>query len=130
MWSVLIAARAPGTQAPLTLKEQRTAAQKKIDSRLLQAIARQGRGGTRAAVPATPVAGVRIDRKQRALVDIRVDVTSAFQKKLTRLGATIVTTSIEYHSVVAWVALRQIEALAADDAVRAIVPAPEPAIHR
>src|SRR6266478_4048281 len=62
----------------------------------------------------------KIDTKGRALVDVRVDVTPAMQKKITALGSTIISTSAEYRSIVAWVPLLKLEALAGDAAVRAI----------
>ncbi len=106
-------------------KESRTPAQRKIDSQLLQEIDRFKR-----APKESPKTGVKIDRKQRALVDVRVEVTPAIQQTIRRLGGTTVSSSPDYHSVVAWIPLSKLEDLAADQAVRAIAPAPEAAIHR
>jgi hypothetical protein len=58
------------------------------------------------------------------LVDVRAEVTPALEKKLNGLGATIVSTSREYHSIVAWVPLLALERIAADRTVTAIGMAP------
>jgi len=105
-------------------KALRTPAQRKIDSQLLTAIYRRSAESSRQNVPPAET-GVKIDTKGRALVDVRVDVTLAMQKKITALGSTIISTSAEYRSIVAWVPLLKLEALAGDAAVRAIVPQSE-----
>ena len=105
-------------------KESRTPAQQKIDSQLLYEIYRLRGEAKRKQVPEEKTR-VRIDAKKRAFVDVRVEVTPALQKKLTTLGATIVSTSREYHSIVAWVPLLRLERLAEDAAVRAIQPVTE-----
>ena len=68
---------------------------------------------------------VKIDRKGRALVDVRAEVSPALEKKLGLLGGTIVSTSREYRSLVAWIPLLRLERLAEDPAVRAIEPKAE-----
>jgi hypothetical protein len=108
-------------------KESRTPAQRKIDSQLLYELYRSRGEAQRKNVPPGPT-GVRIDRRQRALVDVRAEVTSALQKKVRTLGGAIQSTSREYRSVIAWVPLRTLERLAEDPAVRAIVPAAQPSI--
>jgi hypothetical protein len=100
----------------------RTAAQQKLDSQLLYEIYRK-RGQGRAKNVPPGATRVRIDAKGRALVDIRGLVTAALIAKVKKAGGTIVSTSTEYHSIVAQVPLLQIERLAADPAVRAISPA-------
>jgi hypothetical protein len=106
-------------------KDVRTPAQRKIDSQLLQEIAH-----VKSAPNEDPKNGVKLDRRQRALVDVRVEVTPAIQRSLRRVGASIVSSSREYHSVVAWVPLLRLEELAAEESVRAIAPVSEATIHR
>ena len=105
-------------------KESRTPAQRKIGSALLYEIYRRRGEAARKNVPPGDT-GVKIDPKGRALVDVRVAVSPAMQKKIVSLGSAMVSTSREYHSVIAWVPLLKLERLAADPDVRAIVPAAE-----
>jgi len=101
-----------------------TPARMKIDSQLLQAIDRAKTAGR----PSETVAGrIKLDEKKRALVDIRAELTSALRKQVTDLGGTIVSESAEHRSIVAWVALAELETLSEIKEVLAIVPAPEPA---
>jgi hypothetical protein len=102
-------------------KTARTAAQQKINSRLLVEIERR-RGNVPSGTLPAPDPGIKIDEKGRALVDVRVDVTPAIRKTIVDLGSTIVSESVEYHSIVAWIPLLKLEKLAEDPAVRAIVP--------
>jgi hypothetical protein len=111
------------TGAQTVRKETLTAAQRKIDSQLLQAI----------ALPAGTAKSstlVKIDEKQRALVDVRVAVTAATRKAVTEVDATIVSESVEYRSIVAWIPLNKLETLAEQVAVQAIQPAPVAATNR
>jgi hypothetical protein len=109
-------------------KASRTPAQQKVSSQLLAAI-------RRAQNPPPPTPGlateqvVKIDARQRALVDVRAAVTAAMKRTLVRLGATIVSTSIDADSLIAWVPLLKLEKLAEQSSVRAIQPAAE-AIHK
>ena len=119
----------PDQQNPLTSKPLRTTVRKKIDSALLQEIARL-KSGERARTMVPKDMAIRLDRKQRALVDVRVDVTPAFERALKKTDATIESTSVEAHSVIAWIPLRDLEKLAADPAVKAIVPAAQATVHR
>jgi hypothetical protein len=105
-------------------KDARTAAQQKIDSHLLHEIYRKrGQAGDK-DVPPGPT-GVRLDGSDRALVDIRADVTPALIALVKKSGAAIVSSSTRYHSIIARVPLLHIERLAGDPAVRAISPAAE-----
>ncbi|MEP6918955.1 MAG: hypothetical protein ABJC89_25160 [Acidobacteriota bacterium] len=108
-------------------KESRTPAQRKIDSQLLYELYRFRGEAKQKNVPPDPT-GVRVDRTNRALVDVRAEVTAALQKKVRSLGGAVQSTSTQYRSIIAWVPLRTLERLAEDPAVRAIVPAAEPAI--
>jgi hypothetical protein len=105
-------------------KASRTPAQRKIDSQLLQEIDR-----INSADGKSPATAVKVDRKHRALVDLRVAVTPAIQKSVRGLGGTIVSSSARYQSIIAWVPLLKLEELAAEPPVRAIVPAPGAVIH-
>jgi hypothetical protein len=119
------AALLPGAQRPVASeKERRTAAQQKIDSQLLYEIYRAEGSDRQKNVPPGNT-GVKIDSRKRALVDVRADVTPNLEKALVRSGATIVSTSREYHSIIAWIPLLKLERLAKDRTVRSIAPAPE-----
>lgn len=121
---------AAGDQQPaLSEKEARTPAQQKISSQLLQEIYRRRGQAKEKNVPPGPT-GVRLDDKDRALVDVRAEVAPALQKKMRSLGSTIVSTSREYRSIIAWVPVLKIEQIAADTSVRAVEPAPESTTHK
>jgi hypothetical protein len=111
-------------QPPRSEKESRTPAQQKINSQVLYEIYRKRGIAKQKNVPEGKT-DVKVDAKGRALIDIRAEVTPAFQKSVTSLGSTIVTTSREYRSIIAWVPLLKIEQLAAQSTVRAIEPAAE-----
>ena len=114
-----------GRQRPApSEKERRTPAQQKIESRLLYEIYRADGSDRQKNVPPGDT-GVRIDSHGRALVDVRADVTRNLVKTLAVSGATIVSTSREYRSIIAWIPLLKIERLAKDRTVRSIAPAPE-----
>ena len=106
-------------------KQSQTAAQQKISSRLLRAIERARRGDRQ-----SPDAIVQIDAKGRAFVEIRAEVTDAIRKKLREIQATTVSALPAYRSILAWVPLTQLEDLAADNAVYAIEPAPQPITNK
>jgi hypothetical protein len=110
--------QAPDSQ---TRKADRTAAQQKIDSRLLREIDRRRADAARGGAPPAD-AGIKFDETGRALVDVRVEVTPAMREKIAALKGTIVSDSEEHRSIVAWMPLLQLETLAEDPAVRAIVP--------
>jgi hypothetical protein len=119
-----------GDQSPSrSEKEARTPAQQKINSQILQEIYRRHGQAKEKDVPPGP-SGVRLDEKDRALIDVRAEVTPALQKKLRDMGSTIVSTSREYLSTIAWVPVLKIERLAADKSVRAIEPAAEATTHK
>jgi hypothetical protein len=109
--------------SPPSEKQSRTAAQRKINSRILFEIYRLRGQAIEKNVPPGET-GVKIE-KERALVDVRADVTSELQKKVVSLGGTIVWTSREYRSIIAWIPLLNLEQLARDPAVRAIEPRAE-----
>ena len=111
-----------GAPAAPSEKETRTAAQQKIDSRLLYEIYRK-RGQAEAKNVPPDATRVRLDKSDRALVDIRAAVTPALIAKVKKSGGTVVSSSAQYHSIIARVPLLQLERLAGDPSVRAISPA-------
>lgn len=128
----LSAAQSPQTsrQPPaLSEKAARTPAQQKINSQLLQEIYRLRGQAAQKRVPSATT-GVKIDEKHRALVDVRADVTPGLQKKVRSLKGTIVSTSRDYRTIVAWIPLLKLELLAEDRRVSAISPLAEPVMHR
>jgi len=122
---LLTSALAAGGQRAAGDKASRTPAQRKIDSQLLQEIERA------TSAPNGPrTTAVKIDRRSRALVDVRADVTQELQRTVRRLGGSIVSTSPAYRSVIAWVPLLKLEELAAGAPVQAISPASQAVIHK
>lgn len=110
------------TDAPSN-KDAPTPAQRKLDSRLRDEIARRSSGvplPVRAALHR-----VEIDDKERALVEIRARLLTQLGWRVERLKGTVVSSSLEYRSMVAWVPLAKLEMLAADTTVKAIAPAPK-----
>lgn len=71
-----------------------------------------------------------MDAQGRAKVDVRAAVTPGLEKKVTTLGGTIISTSVEYRSIVAWFPLLRLEELADDTAVLSIEAAPEATTNR
>lgn len=120
------AAQVPGQGVPD--KSKRTPAQRKLDSHLLGEIARRQAPGAHADGPADTT--VRIDSDGRALVDVRAPVTPELEARIRREKGVIVSTSAPSHSIVAWIPLLKLEALADDPAVVSIVVAPEAVTNR
>jgi hypothetical protein len=112
-------------------KSVRTPAQQKISSLLLDEIrrAKEGTAVGERKPEASGVVLVKIDRKQRALVDVRAAVTPDITRQVTRLGGTVVSTWPVADSVIAWVPLLKLEQLAESSTVRAIQPADQ-ATHK
>jgi len=108
-------------------KSLRTPAQQKLSSQLLTAIQRARQSPD--AKASFDDLLVRVDAKQRALVDVRAAVTADMKRQLARLGSAIVSTSISADSLIAWVPLLKLEQLAGLASVRAIEPAAE-ATHK
>lgn len=102
--------------------DRQARARRKLDSHLLEAIERfrrHNRGASR------PGARLSIDRDGRALVEIRGRIPTNLARKIARIKGTVVSTSLQYRSVVAWVPLRKLEALADEPTVSAIAAAPK-----
>jgi hypothetical protein len=102
-------------------KDERTREQQKIDSQLLYAIY-QMRGEAEAkGVPTEPIP-LEKDAKGRVLVDIRVPVTRKVRARIEKLGGTVVSSSNQYHSIIAYLPLEKLEPLAHLKEVRFIAP--------
>ena len=121
------AARRPQRPVP-SEKEARTAAQGKINSQILYEIYRRRGNAVRKGVPPGPT-GVDVDARGRALVDVRAEVTPALQKTIRSLGGVILSSSPEYHSIIARVPLLRLERLAGGSAVRFIEPMARATTH-
>ncbi len=124
-WQVNSGAAPTKTTTQRREKEFRTPAQRKINSNLLYEIYRIRGEAEKKQVP-PEVTAVETDQKGRALVDIRTDVTPSIQQKIRSVQGTIVSTSPQYRSVIAWVPLLKLEELAAIMAVSAIEPSAKP----
>ncbi|HEX2269216.1 MAG TPA: hypothetical protein VHH35_06765 [Pyrinomonadaceae bacterium] len=102
-------------------KDERTREQQKIDSQLLYAIY-QMRGEAEAkGVPTEPIP-LEKDAKGRVLVDIRAPVTKKVRTRIEKLGGTVVSSSNQYHSIIAYLPLEKLEPLAHLKEVRFIAP--------
>ncbi len=102
-------------------KDQRTSEQQKIDSQLLYAIY-QMRGEAEAkGVPTEPIP-LEKDAKGRVLVDIRAPVTRKLLARIKKLSGTVVSSSEQYHSIIAYLPLGKLEALASSREVKFIAP--------
>jgi hypothetical protein len=124
------AGAAAGRQRPVpSEKEARTPAQGKINSQILYEIYRRRGDAGRKGVPPGPT-GIDVDARGRTLVDVRADVTPALQKTIRSLGGAIISSSPEYHSIIARVPILRLERLAGDSAVRFIEPVPRPTTNR
>ncbi len=103
-------------------KNSRTPAQRKIDSRLLQAV-REYRGEKMAQGVDLDRADVEADLSGILKVDINAEITDAFLSKITSLGGSIIYASPQYHTVRASVSLKSVEKIAAYPEVKFIEPA-------
>jgi hypothetical protein len=122
-WLRCSAAATPQSRPHHRARRSRVPSQK-IDSQLLYELYRVRGQAKEKQVPPGPTT-VRIDPEGRALVDVRAEVTPALEKKVATLGGTIRSTSREYRSILAWIPIKNLERLAEDPAVHAIVPAAE-----
>jgi hypothetical protein len=102
-------------------KDQRSPEQQKIDSQLLYAIY-QMRGEAEAkGIPTDPIP-LEKDAKGRVLVDIRGPVTKKALARIKKLGGTVVSSSEQYHSIIAYLPLEKVEPLARSKEVKFIAP--------
>src|SRR5262245_44964407 len=113
---------------PLQEKDSRTPAQQKIDSQLLYAIY-QMRGEARSkSIPSEEIQ-LKKDHKGCVLVDVRVRVSEALVVKIQQLGGSIVYRSDRDNTILAYISLARLEAIAHASSVRFIMPAPEARTH-
>ena len=112
----------------LAAKEQRTPAQRKVISQLLDA-ARQppepAFSDRQQAADTDPVA-----EPESVTVDIRADVTPAVLARIRALGGTIVNSVPRYQTIRARLPLAALEPLATLEAIHFIRPADEPIMQR
>ena len=114
-----------GSAQPLP-KAAGTKAQEKINSQLLVEIEHTKSGASSRSKRGL----VSVDERQRALVDVRATVTFAMTRAIVDVGGTLVSTSPEWDSIIAWVPLLKLETLAEGSAVRAIEPAASATTNR
>ncbi len=99
-------------------KTQRTPAQQKISSALLDAIRQQAEDA-----PIERRSGVEVDAEGTTLVDIDAQVTDAVLDEIETLDGTVVSSFPQYQAIRARMPLDQLEALAEMSEVRSIRPA-------
>ena len=95
----------------LAAKEQRTAAQRKVTSQLLDA--------RRAAVARRQATGADT-ADEMVTVDIRADVTPAVLERIRALGGTVINSVGRYRAIRARLPLAAVEPLAELDAIQSI----------
>jgi hypothetical protein len=109
-------------------KEGRTPEQQKIDSQLLYAIYQMRGVAAAKGVPTEPIQ-LEKDTRGRVLVDVRAPVTKKMLSRVQKLGGQIVNTSKDYHSIVAYLSLEKLEALARTKEVKFISPKAQAMTH-
>ena len=118
--SAQASSESPGTtdrqiKARLAAKAQRTPAQRKVSSQLLDA--------RRAAVAARRQARGAAPVDELVMVDIRADVTPAVLARIRVLGGTVINSVARYRAIRARLPLEAVEKLATLDAIQSIRPA-------
>ncbi len=125
VWADLIRAQPSDTpagqsiEAILNAKAQRTPAQRKLSSQLLDAIgsAQPSDDITHRQAQSTGV------RDKMVTVDIRADVTPAVLERIRALGGTVLNSVPKYRAIRARLPLTALESLATLEAVQTIRPA-------
>ena len=102
-------------KARLAAKAQRTPAQRKVSSQLLDA--------RRAAVAARRQARGAAPVDELVMVDIRADVTPAVLARIRALRGTVINSVARYRAIRARLPLEAVEKLATLDAIQSIRPA-------
>ena len=115
--SAQASSESPGTtdrqiKARLAAKTQRTPAQRKVSSQLLDA--------RRAAVAARRQARGAAPVDELVMVDIRADVTPAVLARIRVLGGTVINSVARYRAIRARLPLEAVEKLATLDAIQSI----------
>lgn len=113
-----------GARPPTIDGAQRTAAQEKISSRLLDAIERR-RGGP-GAVESTLRSSVVVDADGATLVDIDAEVTEGLVGEIEARDGTVVSSFPQFRSIRARIPLGELESIAELSDVRFIEVAEEP----
>ena len=104
-------------------KNSRTAAQKKIDSRLLQAV-REWHGGKMTPGTHLEPSNVNADAHGNLQVDISAEeVSDALLNSIKRSGGKIIYSSKQYHTIRAGINLSMVETIAGYKEVKFIEPA-------
>ena len=119
--SVQAGGESPGTanrqiEARLAEKAQRTPAQRKVSSHLLDA--RRAAGARRQAKGMDTA-------DEMVMVDIRADVTSAVLTRIRALGGTVINSVARYRAIRARLPLHAVEKLATLDAIQSVRAADE-----
>lgn len=110
------------SQARNQEKDERTLEQQKIDSQLLYAIYQmRGEAAAKGGVPTEPIPLER-DTKGRVLIDVRAPVTKKLLSRIQKLGGQVVSSSKDYHSIIAYLSLEKLEPLARSREVKFIAP--------
>ena len=120
--SAQASSESPGTtdrqiKARLAAKAQRTPAQRKVSSQLLDA--------RRAAVAARRQARGAAPVDELVMVDIRADVTPAVLARIRVLGGTVINSVARYRAIRARLPLEAVEKLATLDVIQSIRAADE-----
>ena len=114
-------------EALLAQKAQRTPAQRKLSSQLLDMVESQqlqaAEGEVHQRDSAEPTSA------ELVLVDIRADVTPAVLERIRFLGGTVLNSVPKYRAIRARLPLTALEPLATLDAVQAIRPADQAHTH-
>ena len=118
--SAQASSESPGTtdrqiKARLAAKAQRTPAQRKVSSQLLDA--------RRAAVAARRQTKGEVVEDELVMVDIRADVTPAVLARIRALRGTVINSVARYRAIRARLPLEAVEKLATLDAIQSIRPA-------
>ena len=127
--------------AILAAKAQRTPAQRKVSSRLLDSIGNaqlpegQEEGGEKPQPPARsgprrPAATDGVAEFEFVTVDIRADVTPEVLGRIRALGGTVINSVPKYRAIRAQLPLVAVQPLAALSAVQSIRPADEAVTHK
>ncbi len=109
-------------QLLLNEKNSRNTTERKIDSRLLQAV-RENRGQQMVQGVTLERANVDADAFGLLKVDISGNITDAFLSKITALGAKIIYASPQYHTVRASINIKSVETIAGYSETKFIEPA-------
>ncbi len=120
-------------KAMLTTKAQRTSAQRKVSSQLLDAARSVQLPETAGSAQQPPAPAVSARQQaadadvdaERVMVDIRADVTPTVLKRIRDLGGTVSSSVPKYQAIRAQLPPRAVVMLAALDEIRTIRPADE-----